>query len=633
MVQRIGTHAQRNYFRGLLFLALTLTVSMGFAQIDRIEPPNWWTGFKEQKLQLLLHGENIGNGSITLNHPSVTLDKVHTAKSPNYLFLDLNIPQGTSPGLLVFNFKQKGKSATSFSYELRERSYDSSVFTGFSSKDVIYLITPDRFANGDPAKDVVKSMREKTINRKDDYARHGGDIRGIIDHLDYISDMGFTAIWPSPLLENDMERQSYHGYAITDYYKVDPRFGTLEEYRELADKAREKGIKLIMDQVANHCGLFHWWIDDLPFSDWVNDQPSFENKEDVITSNHRRTTHQDPYASDYDKEFMVNGWFVSAMPDLNQKNPFLAEYIIQNSIWWIETLGLGGIRQDTYPYPDKHFMANWARRIMEEYPDFNIVGEEWSYNPLLVAYWQHGMQNKDGYQSYLKSSMDFPIQRTLVDALVEKDNWDSGLIRLYEALANDFHYVSPKDLMLFADNHDMDRVFTQLKEDPVLARMAMAYILVAPRIPQVYYGTEILMENTAKPGSHGLIRTDFPGGWDGDEVNAFTGEGLSSEQKGMQDFLKKLLQFRKGETAIHSGRTRHFAPKDGIYVLFRSLSDRTVVLILNKNTKPVNLDLSRFSEMGLDGKQLRNVITGESLDWKGELVLKDRGVLILSNEK
>jgi glycosidase len=270
---------------------------------------------------------------------------------------------------------------------------------------------------------------------------------------------------------------------------------------------------------------------------------------------------------------------------------------------------------------------------MTEYPNFNIVGEEWSYNPLLVAYWQHGMQNKDGYRSYLKSSMDFPIQRTLVESLLEEENWDSGLIRLYEALANDFHYASPQDLLLFADNHDMDRVFTQLKEDPVLARMAIAYLLVAPRIPQVYYGTEILMENTAKPGSHGLIRTDFPGGWPGDEVNAFSGEGLTADQKGMQEFMKRLLQFRKGETAIHSGQTRHFAPEHGIYVMFRFTTDRTVVLILNKNTETVSLDLSRFAEMDLEGKQMRNVITGEVLDWQGELFLKGRGVLILSNEK
>ena len=618
---------------GLLFFVFVLSLSMGFAQVERIEPPNWWVGFKQQKLQLLLYGEGIATAVITLDHPQVKLDKVHSADSPNYLFLDLLIPESTSAGKLNFKFNQVGKPTESYSYELKDREHKSDVFEGFSSRDVIYLITPDRFANGDASKDIDTSMREKTLDRKDDYGRHGGDIRGIINHLDYIADMGFTAVWPSPLLENDMPEQSYHGYAITDYYRVDPRFGTLEEYKELASKAREKGIKLIMDQVANHCGLYHWWMDDLPFSDWINDQSTFEKGKSVKTSNHRRTTHQDPYASDFDKDDMVKGWFVTAMPDLNQENPFLAEYLIQNSIWWIEILGLGGIRQDTYPYPDKNFMANWARSIMAEYPNFSIVGEEWSYNPLQVAYWQHGMPNQDGYQSYLKSTMDFPIQRTLAESLIEKEDWNSGLIRLYEALANDFHYASPKDLLLFGDNHDMDRIFTQLNEDAVLTKMALAYVLIAPRIPQVYYGTEILMENTAKPDSHGLIRSDFPGGWEGDAVNAFTGEGLTPEQKGMQEFMKELLLFRKDETVIHSGQTKHFAPEKGVYVLFRYQSARTVVLIINKNKNTVELDLSRFAEMGLEGELMREVITGETFSWEDKLVLEDRGVLILSNEK
>jgi len=618
---------------GFLFFVFTLSMNMGIAQIDRIEPPHWWVGFKDQKLQLLLHAEKIGNANVILDHPQVTLEAVHTAASPNYLFLDLVIPEGTPPGELEFKLNQTGKPQTSLSYELKERRYDRGVFTGFSSEDVLYLITPDRFANGNPANEAVSTMREKTHSRKDDYARHGGDIRGMINHLDYISEMGFTAIWPSPLLENDMPEQSYHGYAITDFYQVDPRFGTLDEYRELADKAREKGIKLIMDQVANHCGLYHWWMDDLPFSDWINDQPTFEKGKAVKTSNHRRTTHQDLYASEQDKENMVKGWFVPAMPDLNQENPYLAAYIIQNSIYWIETLGLGGIRQDTYPYPDKHFMADWARRIMTEYPDFSIVGEEWSYNPLQVAYWQHGKQNRDGYRSYLKSTMDFPMQKTLTESLMEKEDWNTGLIRLYEALANDFHYASPKDLMLFADNHDMDRIFTQLNEDPVLTRMALAFVLFVPRIPQIYYGTEILMENSAKPDSHGLIRSDFPGGWKGDRINAFEAKGLTKEQKDMQQFLKRVLQFRKQETAIHSGQTKHFAPEDGVYVLFRYLGDSTVVLILNKNIKAVDLDLSRFTEMGLEGVVFREIISGERIAWEGKLVLKKRGVLILSNMK
>ena len=616
----------------VLLLIHLFTIVMANAQVERIEPPNWWVGFENENIQLLLKGPQIGSYTVSLDHPEVSLKGVHVADSPNYLFLDLFIPKNTPPGTLYFELNRANETTVQLSYELQSRSQGQELYKGFSSEDVIYLITPDRFANGNPDIDEVPGLREMDINRKNDYARHGGDIRGIIDNLDYISEMGFTALWSSPLLENDMPEQSYHGYAITDFYKVDPRFGTLETYRELANKAREKGMKLIMDQVANHCGLYHWWMEDLPFSDWINEQPAFENDKPVRISNHRRTTNQDLYASDWDKDGMSRGWFVSAMPDLNQQNPFMANYITQNSIWWIETLGLGGIRQDTYPYPDKDFMADWARSIMTEYPEFTVVGEEWSYNPLLVGYWQQGANNRDGYQSHLKSSMDFPLQRTLMEALTEEEDWDSGLIKLYEALANDFHYASPKNLLLFADNHDMDRIFTQLGEDPILTKMALGFVLLAPRIPQVYYGTEILMENSSKRDSHGLIRSDFPGGWNGDRVNAFSGSGLSPAQRDMQQFMRKLLHFRKDQPAIHNGKTRHFAPEAGIYVLFRFNEERSVVLILNKNDKPVTLDLSRFREMDLEGQRLREVVTDKEYEWEDQLRLKDKGVLILTNK-
>jgi glycosidase len=386
-----------------------------------------------------------------------------------------------------------------------------------------------------------------------------------------------------------------------------------------------------MDQVANHCGSEHWWMKDLPFRDWVNYQTPFKKGEKTTYSNHRRTSNQDIYASEIDRKEMADGWFTDSMPDLNQRNPFMAKYLIQNSIWWIETAGLGGIRQDTYPYPDKDFMSDWAGAIMKEYPNFSIVGEEWSYNPLLVAYWQHGAQNKDGYESNLRSSMDFPMQRQIVQAVTEEESWDKGLVKLYEGLANDFHYASPSDLLIFPDNHDMDRIHTQTGEDKVLTQMAMACILTLPRIPQVYYGTEILMQNSAKPGDHGLIRTDFPGGWEGDPVNAFTGEGLNADQKEMQDFLRALLQFRKKSEAIHSGKTTHFGPKEGVYVLFRTLNEETVVLIINKNDKPQTLDLGRFEEMKLNGKTLTNVVTGESIPWNDQLELKSKGVLVLTS--
>lgn len=397
-------------------------------------------------------------------------------------------------------------------------------------------------------------------------------------------------------------------------------------------------MKLIMDQVANHCGIAHWWMPDLPFSDWVNHQDNYVKNKDnwddskSITTNHRRTVNQDLYASKTDKENMSAGWFVSAMPDLNQRNPFMAKYIIQNSIWWIETLNLGGIRQDTYPYPDKDFMSQWAGEIMNEYPNFNIVGEEWSYNPLLIGYWQKGANNKDGYQSNLKSTMDFAMQKNLVDALNEEESWDNGLVKIYEGLANDFHYANPKDIMIFTDNHDMSRIFTALKGDVINTKMALSYILTLPRTPQIYYGTEILMHDFDKPGDHGLIRTDFPGGWAGDAVNAFTRDGLTADQKSMQAFLKKILNYRKDSKAIHDGKTIHFAPENGVYVLFRVLEDETVVHILNKNTKPLDLDLSRFEELGLKGRTLKNIITNAKVIWNDSLLLNEKGSMVLSTK-
>jgi glycosidase len=400
----------------------------------------------------------------------------------------------------------------------------------------------------------------------------------------------------------------------------------------------EKGMKLIMDQVANHCGLEHWWMKDLPFKDWVNDQENYEkNKENwsfkkTKTSNHRRTTNQDLYASKIDKKEMANGWFVEAMPDLNQRNPFMGTYITQNSIWWIETLGLGGIRQDTYPYPDKEFMSNWAGAIMSEYPNFSIVGEEWSYNPLLVAYWQKGAKNKDGYQSNLTSTMDFSMQSNIVQALSEKESWDKGLVKMYEGLANDFAYAKPKDIVIFPDNHDMSRIYTQLKGDVENTKMALSYMLCLPRIPQLYYGTEILMDDFEKPGDHGLIRTDFPGGWKGDAVSAFTGKGLSAAQKAMQTYLKKLLNLRKESKAIHDGKTIHFSPYKGTYFLFRILNNETVVHIINKNETPVTIDLKRFEEVGLKGRTLKNSITGEQIVWGDHINLKKRGSLVLTTK-
>ena len=615
----------------LVFLIFFLAVFNIQAQIEKVEPPYWWVDMNNDQLELLIYGKEIAQFTASVDNKNIQITDIRKTENSNYLFLNLNLSKATS-GKFNINFSKKGKRTDFFvPYELKERTQDSKLLEGFNSSDAIYLITPDRFANSDVSNDIVKTMNEKTLDRNDDYGRHGGDIKGITDHLDYIDEMGFTAIWPTPLLTNDMKESSYHGYAMTDFYEVDPRFGTLEDYIELSKSAKNKGIKLIMDQVANHIGGEHWWMKDLPAKDWVNYQEDFL-KNNIVTTNHRRTTNQDSYASVKDRDLMSEGWFVSTMPDLNQRNPLLAKYLIQNSIWWIETLHLGGIRQDTYPYPDKEFMADWAGAIMKEYPNFSIVGEEWSTNPLLVGYWQQGANNKDGFESNLTSTMDFPMQKSLVEALNEAESWDKGLVKMYEGLANDFAYAHPEKLMLFPDNHDMDRIFTQLKENVVNTKMALGYMLTLPRIPQLYYGTEILMQNSAKPGDHGLIRTDFPGGWKDDLINAFTGEGLTSEQAEMQLFLKKVLNYRKNSEAIHTGKTIHFAPENGVYVLFRIKNDEIFTVLLNKNEQPISLNLSRFDETGLSGKHVKNIITGETFIFENNLQINSKGVLLLTTK-
>ena len=616
----------------IILLLIINTAWMHSQKIDKVEPPFWWAGMKNHSLQIMLYGKNIGDYSVSISDKEVLLDSISKAENKNYLFLNLNLEKVVSSKKFDIQLQKKGAKKLHYTYEIKAREKNAAQRKGFDSSDVIYLITPDRFANGNTENDIVGGLKEQSIDRNEDYSRHGGDIQGITDHLDYIEQMGFTAIWPTPLLLNDMESSSYHGYAMTDFYQVDPRFGSLEEYINLAKKANDRGLKLIMDQVANHCGSGHWWMKDLPFNDWVNFQTEFENNKEISNSNHRRTSNQDLYASKIDQELMSNGWFVKAMPDLNQKNQFLATYIIQNSIWWVETLGLGGIRQDTYPYSDKEFMSDWAGSIMNEYPNFSIVGEEWSLNPLIVGYWQNGAHNKDGYKSNLSSTMDFPMQRAIINALNEEESWDRGLVKIYEGLANDFSYAKPDDMLIFMDNHDMDRIFTQLNKDIVKTKMALSYILTLPRIPQIYYGTEVLIDNSDKPGDHGLIRTDFPGGWADDPINAFNGKGLTDEQLDMQSFLRTVLNYRKNSEAIQKGKTIHFAPENSIYTIFRITNDEIVMLILNKNDNPITLDVSRFEEMGIKDKTFKNVLTGAKIIMSDSINLDKKGFVLLTSK-
>ncbi len=592
-----------------LFLFLVIPALAVNAQVHHAEPLNWWVGMKNPNLQILINGDNVAELTPVIDYPGVKLTGFTRGDSKNYLFLDLSIQGNTKPGNMMIRFIKNDKTVFSYPYTLAERKQAPDQFKGFTAEDVIYLLVPDRFANGDTSNDVVPGMREKKTNRKFDGGRHGGDIRGIINHLDYIRDMGFTAIWSTPLLENDMESYSYHGYSITDHYKVDPRFGNLDDYKELAAKAKQKGIKLIYDEVLNHIGSNYWWMNDLPFTNWLN------YPETKTNTNHRRTVNQDRYAANYDKNLMTKGWFVPTMPDMNGQNPFVANYLIQNSIWWIETLQLGGLRQDTYGYSDKTFLKNWSCRIMDEYPQFTMVGEEWSTNPLITAYWQRGKQNPDGYAGCLTSIMDFPLQAALVESLTitEGKDFNKGFAGLYEALANDFVYADPKNILVFGDNHDMDRLFMQLHQDTALMKMAITYLLTIRGIPQWFYGTEILMDNTGHHKVDGLIRADFPGGWPGDQVNAFTGEGLTASAKNMQAYVKQLLNWRKANPVIGKGETLHFAPFNGVYVYFRYDKKKLVMVAMNKNESATTIATERFQEI-LKGKlTATNIIDGVPL--------------------
>lgn len=610
----------------LLTLLVTNAAWSDQASKLRVEPPNWWTGFKETGLQLMVHGENIARYDVALEHEGVSIQRLVRVKSPNYVFVYLDVSAETQPGTFDITFSRDGRALT-YPYELKEKNPDPEHTKGFSSADSIYLITPDRFVNGDTGNDNVEGMGD-TIDRSNPGGRHGGDIQGIIDSLDYISELGFTAIWLNPLLENKMPTYSYHGYSTTDFYRVDPRYGDNEEYRNMVERARSMGIGVIMDMILNHMGSGHWWMRDLPTDDWLNFQDNWQ-----ITS-HEHITEQDPYAAKSDKDAFSDGWFVETMPDLNQRNPLLADYLTQNALWWIEYLGLAGIRMDTYAYSDKVYLTEWSRRVMLEYPQFNIVGEEWMDNPSTIAYWQAGNVNRDGYVSYLPSLMDFPLQNAMRWALVSDEDSKAedmrplGLLSLYRTLANDFVYPDPASLVIFPDNHDMSRIYTQLGEDDDLFRMALAYVLTMRGIPQIYYGTEILMSN---PGveDHGIIRSDFPGGWEGDRRNGFTGKGLSKREARAQAFVKNLLNWRRNKTVIHTGELTHFVPEDGTYVYFRHDAKDSVMVVLNKNAEDTELGLSRFAERLNGFNTAVDVISGASLRLGTSITLPARSVMVL----
>ena len=606
---------------GLLLLAACSADERPVAARDgitRVEPPFWWVGFEHDELQLLVQAGGIAEYTPNVTAGGVSVARVERGASPNYLFVYLDI--GGAPAGEFDVVFERGDERIAYTYELRERS-DDHVGT-YDASDAIYLVTPDRFANGDPSNDDIDGYADRT-DRDDDYGRHGGDIEGVHKHLDYIADMGFTQVWLNPVLENAMDKSSYHGYAITDFYKVDPRLGSNESYRDFVAAAKDRGIGVIMDMIANHAGSNHWWMDDLPTATWLN------IPETRAVTSHARTTNQDPYASDYDKAWHADGWFSDTMPDLNQRDPLLADYLVQNSIWWVEYLGLSGIRQDTYPYPDKDFMAEWSRRIMLEYPDFNMVGEEWSPSPNVVSYWQRGKKNADGYVSSMPGMFDFPLQMALQQVLTaEPPRWHSPWTPVYELLGHDYLYPEPMDLVTLADNHDMSRIFTQVDEDEDLWRMALVFYATMRGIPQIYYGTEIQMSH---PGtdSHGAIRAEFPGGWDDHDANAFTGEGLSRQARAARDFTRKLLNWRKRADVVHRGKFMHFTPIGSVYAYFRYDDSDTVMAIFNLDDDVVELDMARFSERLKGATRATSVLDDATVSIAHSLKLQPRSALLL----
>ena len=620
--------------RRLFALLLTLLFSSGAAArgyaIQHLEPANWWVGMKHDRVELLVHGPGIAALKPRVSRAGVTIAGVEKAPNPNYLFVTLAIAADAKPGSFPIDFMDGEKIAVRHPWRLDAREPRSAQRRGFDASDAIYLITPDRFADADPANDSAAGMQEHA-HRADANGRHGGDIAGLRAHLDYIASLGFTQIWPTPLVENNQPKYSYHGYAITDLYRIDPRFGSNEDYRALSHEAREKGLGTIVDIVLNHVGSGHWWMRDPPSADWFN------NADRYVQTNHRRTTVQDPHAAPGDKALFTDGWFVKSMPDLNQRNPHLARYLIQNTLWWIEYAGLSGVREDTFGYADAGFLSAWGKAVLDEYPNFAMVGEEWSPNPAIVAHWQRGKSNPDGHVPHMPSMMDFPVHIALRTALSQPEGWDTGWVGLYEMLANDFVYPDPQRLVVFAENHDTPRALAYFDGDVALWKLAIAYVATTRGTPQFYYGSEVLLQGP-RERNDGELRADMPGGWRGDHADAFAGKGLTPAQRDAQDYVRTLFNWRKRTPAVQSGILQHFAPADGVYVYFRYEDadkktsggrGKTVMVALNKNPMATTLPLDRYAELVRPGGRGRDVLTGKTLTFGTSLELPGKAATII----
>ena len=601
------------------FFLLILISTLAFGQVERIEPPFWWEGMNNTQLQLMLYGSDIADYQIRI--PALDSIITHQVENPNYLFIDLDLAQ-IKAGKLEFQLYKEGKIQSQFDYEIKVREQRPSI-ESFNSSDVIYLLMPDRFANGDLTNDSHPTVSELS-NRSNRDGRHGGDLKGIIDHLDYLEDLGVTALWSTPLCEDNDKQVSYHTYAQSDLYRIDPRFGTNQQYRNLADSLHKRGMKLIMDYVTNHWGIEHWMVKDLPTSDWIHQFKNYTN------TNHRKEIHSDPYAAEQDRKELLEGWFVPSMADLNQSNPLLLNYLIQNALWWIEFAQIDGFRVDTYPYNNPEAMVSWVSAIRKEYPYFNIVGEGWMHNTIHLSYWQEkspiaAIQNFD---SKLPSVMDFTLNDALIKTFNEHNSyWEHGTTRLYKNMQNDFLYTNPNNVVIFAENHDTNRLndfYPKFKN----YKQVLSVLLTLRGIPQLYYGTEIGMTGKKEIGD-GDIRRDFPGGWPNDKQNAFLKSERTPEQNRYFEFTKKLLQWRKTNSAVHFGKTLHYIPHHDVYVYFRYTDQERVMVVVNNNLEPQNLNLHRFKEGIAGNTRAFEVITQNSYSLSSTLNIPPETVLIL----
>lgn len=617
-----------------LSLILCVMTIRAAVKIDRIDPANWFVGMKNTSLQLMVYGENIRQAYVTTDYDGVKIDSIVRLDSPNYLLVYLNL-EGVRPGEMTLNFKN-GKAVKKVKYELKAREKRGEERTGFTNADVLYMLIPDRFADGNPDNNDIKGMNPYKTDRSQPNQRHGGDLEGIRRHLDYFKELGVTALWFTPVLENNSPGGSYHGYATTDYYRVDPRFGTNDEYRRLTDEAHAKGLKIVMDMIFNHCGFEHPWINDMPSKDWLNTPEWLYDRKDKtkakVNRKYMQTTYKltptvDPYASAIDLKETVDGWFVPSMPDLNQRNPHVIRYLIQNSIWWIETVGIDGIRMDTYPYADADAMALWMKTIDKEYPNFNVVGETWVSDPPYTAAWQKDSKISQR-NSYLKTVMDFSFHAKINQAKYENtDGSGNGMNRIYENFVYDYLYPDPSSVMAFVENHDTDR-FLGNGRDTAALKQAMAILLTVKRIPQLYYGTEILMNGT-KEKTDGYVRKDFPGGFPGDDHNAFTAGGRTPEENAMFTWLSRLLHWRQGNDVITKGSQTQFIPYNGVYVIARQYDGKNVMTVVNGTGKTTVFAVKRYAEVIGHNTEAKDVLTDRTVSLTDDTQLEPRKVMIL----